>query len=396
MDIPVELQAFVLTKLDGASLARAKRVCSLWKEAVSKLEVYGNIWMGCCLKEMAPEILCQLSGIHDLWEVTKVLDQRLSEMARTLPWTFWRDLYAKFYRTTYIKSCCSWQFKPLVLAPPNNQVATCLKLWGNMLLLGYKNGYVSVCEDVEKAVPEFSPLHHHGRQVTGLALVTASHKDGGPVLVSVSGGHDIQVTGLDRDTQCQLNYHSKAVYCASSWKDSFVTGAGDSILHGQPVWRIEAPMSVQRHIVVHEHLSERPPVQPMWANQVASGDDKGNVLLWNLHYPDEPTHLGCFNSKIRWIELRGKLLLWLTASGILYISTNCKSYRKLDVFGSIHRKPETMALRGPVFAVGTIAGFVHLYHVSSLRDWEELELGQADSVIKFDAEHVNALDHRGE
>lgn len=46
---------------------------------------------------------------------------------------------------------------------------------GSRLLLGYRNGYVSICDDVEKAAPEFSPLHHHGRQVTGLALVHSNH-----------------------------------------------------------------------------------------------------------------------------------------------------------------------------------------------------------------------------
>lgn len=48
--------------------------------------------------------------------------------------------------------------------------------------------------------------------------------------------------------------------------------------------------------------------------------------------------------------------VYLPASGILYISTNCKSYKKLDGFAHIHRKPETMALRGAMFAVGTKAG----------------------------------------
>lgn len=45
-----------------------------------------------------------------------------------------------------------------------------------------------------------------------------------------------------------------------------------------------------------------------------------------------------------------------------------------------------------VTLVSLCSGFVHLYHVSSLRDWEELDLGHADSVLKFDAEHINALE----
>lgn len=98
-EVPKEIQAFILSKLDGCSLVRAQRTCRLWYETIHKLERIFHIWLMCCLKEVDTDILIDITGIVQLAALQcKDAVSTLGQM----PWHLWRAVYAEFHRAQYI------------------------------------------------------------------------------------------------------------------------------------------------------------------------------------------------------------------------------------------------------------------------------------------------------
>lgn len=111
--LPEEMQAFILSKLDGNTAAIAKRVCKLWNELLTELETGLHFWLRCCLKEIPTATLVELTrltllegGIDiTLYELAKNWEESLSSK---LPWMFWREVYAEYYRWCYLLRSQKW------------------------------------------------------------------------------------------------------------------------------------------------------------------------------------------------------------------------------------------------------------------------------------------------
>jgi hypothetical protein len=94
-ELPEEIQAYILTRLDGASMVRAQRVCSLWRRLLHSLERHLHLWLTCCMRELSPDTLVELTGLTQL---TRAREATVISTCRQLPWMFWKEVYAEHHR----------------------------------------------------------------------------------------------------------------------------------------------------------------------------------------------------------------------------------------------------------------------------------------------------------
>ena len=88
--LPSELLCFILSKLDGHSLACAAKVCHRWHSVVHDLGKGFNIWYKRCLEELGLDAIVAQTGLTQLLTVPGRAEAEL----RRDSWEFWKEVYA--------------------------------------------------------------------------------------------------------------------------------------------------------------------------------------------------------------------------------------------------------------------------------------------------------------
>lgn len=88
--LPSELLCFILSKLDGHSLACAAKVCRRWHSVVHDLGKGFNVWYKRCLEELGLDAIVAQTGLTQLLTVPG----RAEAESRRDCWEFWKELYA--------------------------------------------------------------------------------------------------------------------------------------------------------------------------------------------------------------------------------------------------------------------------------------------------------------
>ncbi|KAJ8298160.1 hypothetical protein KUTeg_024691 [Tegillarca granosa] len=377
--LPKEMLAFILSKLDGISLVKAQRVCKLWYDIIHSFERHFYIWLLTCLKEIPLNNIVELTEIWDLLLLREV--NLLSECKR-LPWTYWRDIYAEYNRCElirtrehYLTELCyyqqSGQVTSLALRDPK------LYISDYQLLSGHEDGSVLCWNNIDDC-PECSLLHKHHRVITDICVTTS----GKTVEDLMSGENDSIVITSSQDTKVIINnmttgqstsvsHYSKQVNTVSCFGLLFLAGGNGNILLGQPVWEITLEknyrdLHIEKAYKLYGHESSVITSVAVWQNriritQVLAGDDIGYLYSWKLNTDNEnKSHdhqlvMANLGSTIKQILFRGELIICLTADGIIHVSTNSKDFKTYNVYSSLQKIPECIAVRGPLFVIGTKA-----------------------------------------
>ncbi|XP_053399893.1 uncharacterized protein LOC123557594 [Mercenaria mercenaria] len=408
--LPEEMQAYVLSKLDGKSAAVAKRVCKLWNELVTGLETCMHFWLRCCLKEIPPYTmveltrLMQLSGGRENTLVELATDWRTS-LESKLPWMFWREVYAEFSRCRYIKHGVEKRID-LHFFPTHGDV-TCLYVQDNVIYSGHESGQVISWKNIEEDL-HYHVLYKHHRRVTSIAgldmvMTTKDILNGmcGNKIVSSSMDTTLIVYNLETEKSTTIQHYSKQANYVRSWGNHFVAAANRSLIQGQPIWRSVDQSNAETEILCTLYSQSAADITAVafWEDTVLSGDEMGNLFLWtgclgcgqeDKQDMAQVANIGCC---IKSIYILGKRIVCYTSDGFLHVSRYKEDYvfDKYDMYKCIFKTPECVVIHGSVLAIGCRSGFVYLYHLPSGRDWDTLDLATPTRVIQTSHDHINAL-----
>ena len=130
LQLPKELQYFILAKIDGISLCMARQTCSQWHDIVYDLESNFSVWLRCCIKEIPNEIFVRLAGTTDLHNINQI-DSTFQNGFKKLHWLFWKQIYVEY--VTFGK-VGNWKIEKteITLNNSNYGVSTALDLKGNL------------------------------------------------------------------------------------------------------------------------------------------------------------------------------------------------------------------------------------------------------------------------
>lgn len=410
--LPEEMQAFILSKLDGNTAAVAKRVCKLWNELLAGLETGLHFWLRCCLKEIPTTTLVELTKLTAL---SRGREATLRELAKhwtdslgsKLPWMFWREVYAEYYRCGYIEG--GLEKKTELYFFPLYGDASCLHIQDGAIYSGHRNGKVLCWQDIEDGVT-CDVLYRHDRLVTGLAgLDMVTNTDallsgaGNNVIVSSSKDTTLKIHDLDTEETKTLRVYSKQVNCVRSWGSDFVAGANGSMLQGQPVWRVTTGGEELSVDVIQELFSQSAAditAVAVWDHSVISGDEIGNIFHWHgsleaCRKPpsDDMCHIANLASPVKCLYLHDKRIVCFTADGFLHVCQDYddREFVSYDTFDAVKKSPECIAIRASILAIGFQSGFVYLYHLPNKDSWTNLDLSKPASIVNTQQEHVNAV-----
>lgn len=98
--LPSELLCFILSKLDGHSLACAAKVCHRWHSVVHDLGAGFNIWYKRCLQELGLDTVVAQTGLTQLLTAAG----RAEAESRKDNWEFWKEVYSIERRTDCVGS----------------------------------------------------------------------------------------------------------------------------------------------------------------------------------------------------------------------------------------------------------------------------------------------------
>lgn len=414
--IPQEIQAFILSKLDGKSAANAKKVNRLWNEIITGLETSLHFWLRCCLKELSPYILVELTRLLQLSAGRKSTLVELSNdwnnsLESKLPWMFWQEVYAEYCRSKYI--CRGKMTKVEFHFFPLDGEVSCLHEHDNIIYSGHKSGAV-ICWTNNDGQLTSEVLYRHHRRVTcitGLDMVrtTADILNGEQSHRIVSCSRDATLMVFDTETEqlSTIKHYTNQVNCVRCWGRHFVAAANRSMIQGQPLWKYDSQSdpSVSIEITLFSQSASNITAVAFWEDTILSGDELGNVFQWTRFAEspvkprgtnqEEMTHLTNLNSPIKELFLLSDRVVCFTGDGKLHI---CKSRSESEaefvvhnIFSATLATPEYVTIRGSILAIGCRAGSVFLYHMPSDSAWDNLDLTKPDHTICTGHEHVNGI-----
>ncbi|KAL5012150.1 hypothetical protein ScPMuIL_010701 [Solemya velum] len=402
-EVPKEIQAFILSKLDGCSLVRAQRTCKLWYETIHKLERIFHIWLMCCLKEVDTDILVDITGLVKLAS----LDSKDAvSLLGAMPWHLWRAVYAEFHRARYINLDTQKTIELYFFM--GYGMVTCLHMKGDVFVSGHEGGNIVTWKNIDADV-EANIIHRHQRIVTDITVLDAGTEDElwagkmKPVVVSASRDSTLKVNSLEKCLTTEVHCYSSQVNQISSWGNSFVAAADKSMLQGQPVWRVITDSS-GLHIQTKFHLTGQKTANmkavALWGDEIMTGDELGNVFYKKIgvansrlpaNDPIELDFIANLGSIIETIIIKGQKVLCFTGNRNIYTSIDRRTFAKHDMFESLQKLAECVYLWGSILAIGCKMGSVFLYHLQSKEDWQGLDLSKPNHSFHTGSEHINAM-----
>ncbi|GAB1607280.1 uncharacterized protein LOC115213953 [Argonauta hians] len=398
--IPEEVLRIIFRKLDGSTLFRMGQVCKYWYRIVDELTQDVSIWCSFCLYEISTSTLEQMTGLVDVDNLlecdSRTRDQILSVR---LPWQYWREVYIAYCRSRCLRQ---WHcLRRTVKQSKFRGKPTCVKFHGNLLLTGHENGSVICWENAGMKHQTCSMLHQHRSAVTALGVLDFSNLKNGKILAFtvISSSDDRQLLyttyrSEHRITRCLS--HSTTITTISSWGTKLVTGNQDTILHGQWVFTLTSDYNIVRQFHLLGHGTSNTTSTCLWKNKVASGDDEGNVYIWELIDTHKryllPWSILKTSGPVQQIILCGERLLCLTGKHTLFIFHKEKCCVEKNIFLDLIRTPECISLWGSILAIGVKSGIVYIYHVESDQDWMDIDLAAPVYILHSGQEHVLSLD----
>ncbi|XP_052279015.1 uncharacterized protein LOC127877326 [Dreissena polymorpha] len=408
--LPEEIQAYILSKLNGHAAAMCKKVCRLWKELIEGLETCMHFWLRCCLKEIPLSSLAQFARLTDVDEEFVKIFRSLARdyqfhYTSQIPWQFWREVYAEHYRCSYIvtgKAKIS-EF-PCYQSPGE---VSCVCVQDNVVYTGHDSGAVMSLCSTDSGL-KVDMLYRHHKRVTDICFLNSVSirqlLSGDTLNVVVTCSKDGCVILYNPDTQrsTTVQHYSKQVNQIRSWGQHLVAAANRSLLQGQPVWKFnQSDHSIDITCTLYSQSPANITAVALWGNMVVSGDACGRVFVrdWLGCCGDQVmTQVTYLGSRVRSIFVVGKRIICYT-DDMLHISQSLGAtspgnmkFEAIDIYHPLRKVSECVAIRGPVLAIGFRPGFVHVYHMPDDSSWDSLQLERPAQVIRLARDHVHALD----
>lgn len=409
-ELPPETQAYILSKLDGRSVAVCKQVCRLWKDLITGLETSFHLWLRCSLKEIPPHSLVeltrcvQLSGGREGTPAELAADWNAC-LESQLPWRFWRDIYAKYSRSHCIMN---WNENVTTFRfDSRHGDITCLHIQDNVIYSGHENGDVISWKNIERNM-RYHVLYKHPRRVTcitGLDMVTTVQDvhDGrcSNKIVSSSRDGSIILYNVKTRKKERIQHYSKQVNCVRSWGNHFIAAANRSLLQGQPIWTStdQSKADVNITCTLFSQSATDITAVAFWKDEVISGDERGNLFHWTSclgcgqRDQQDMTHVANIGSCIKSIYILGRRIVCFTNDGMLHVSHPADrfGFSRYDIHRAVLNFPECIAISGAILGIGFRSGLVYLYHLPREDSWNILDLTQPSRTIHTHQDHINAL-----
>ncbi|XP_052792559.1 uncharacterized protein LOC128226637 isoform X2 [Mya arenaria] len=409
--LPEEIQAFILSKLNGRSAAVCKKVCKLWHELIEGLESCMHFWLRCCLKEIPMYTLVeytrlmQLSGGREATLTELALDW-MSSLGSKLPWMFWREVYAEFYRTTYIMT--REEKKTELHFYPLHGEVSCLHVQDNVVYSGHDSGLVMSWENVEADLHCETLYRHHRRvtYLTGLDMVTTTNDilngETSNIIVSSSKDANLMLYNLETETSSTINHYTKQINCVSTWGRHLVAAADRCFIQGQPLWKVDkSDLSVGVTCTLFSQSASDITAVAFWEETVLSGDEMGNLFQWSgclqcrQEGNQDMTPVANLQARVKAIFIQGSKIICFTSDNCLHISqykSDSKiEFDKLNIHTALMKTAEFITVRGPILAIGCKSGFVYLYHIPKPSDWDNLLLEKPAHILQFSKDHIHSI-----
>ncbi|CAE1306494.1 unnamed protein product [Acanthosepion pharaonis] len=284
---------------------------------------------------------------------------------------------------------------------PDYGKTTCVKFHGNLLLTGHENGAVLCWANAGTKTQTCTTLHRHRSTVTALTVVDKSNLKNGksPVFTVISGSEDrdLRFTTYEfKPLKSACYNHSTAITSISSWGQYFVTGSHDTILCGQWVFHLSSNLKWERchHLLGHSCSYVRSTA--IWGNKVVTGDDDGNVYIWELIETNKryllPLVIHTLPGPVQQTLICGDRILCLANKDVLAVSLNGEKFYKFSVYNELFRNPECLGAWGPILAIGLKSGIVAVYHFENDAEWQNINVSKPLQMLHSGQEHVIDVD----
>lgn len=429
-DLPEEVLRIIFNKLDGNTLFRMARVCKFWHRIVHELKRNMNMWSTFCVTEIPMPLLAEMTGLVDVNNLLAVgfssskqyenqktstsneftgskneniisvfEENQTNVISSRLPWQFWREVYFAYRRSRLISH---WPcLRRSVTQNPDYGKTTCVKFHGNLLLTGHENGAVLCWANAGTKTQTCTTLHRHRSTVTALTVVDKSNLKNGksPVFTVISGSEDrdLRFTTYEfKPLKSACYNHSTAITSISSWGQYFVTGSHDTILCGQWVFHLSSNLKWERchHLLGHSCSYVRSTA--IWGNKVVTGDDDGNVYIWELIETNKryllPLVIHTLPGPVQQTLICGDRILCLANKDVLAVSLNGEKFYKFSVYNELFRNPECLGAWGPILAIGLKSGIVAVYHLENDAEWQNINVSKPLQMLHSGQEHVIDVD----
>lgn len=409
--LPEEIQAYILSKLDGKSAAVCKCVCKMWRDIFSGMEAHLHFWLRACLKEIPLYTLIELSK---LFELSDGMESLLADLSRNcngssiwskLPWIFWREIYAEFSRYSYIRS--GKEKRTELFYPPVHGQVSCLYLKDHAIFTGHESGAVMCWKNIDCGLT-CDILYRHHKRVTSISsldmvLSTANVLNGlgGNKIVSSSRDTTLILYNLDTEQSSVIKYYTKQVNNVRTWGNCFVAAAAKSLIQGQPLWK---SVGQSNHIAeitctLFSHSVSDITAVAFWENSVLSGNEMGNLFHWkgclgcDQATQQDMIHVANFNSPIKSIYCLGHRIICYTGDNHLHISKYKEDFvfTAHDVYTTLQKTAECVAVTGSILAIGCRSGAVFLYHLPHDKHWDNIDLTIPARIIQTSHDHINFI-----
>ncbi|XP_076117790.1 uncharacterized protein LOC143085380 [Mytilus galloprovincialis] len=397
-DIPEEIHMFILSRLDGQSLVRAKRTCKMWACLIENLEKFFGIWLMCCLNEIPLFMLTEIMGYNQKKTDHKIL----IKSCKQLPWIFWREIYAEYKRAFTIE----WAKMEMadLYYDQAHSVITSLAIKDGKLLTGHEDGSVFCWKNVAMEGLDLKLVHKHQRRVTCMA-VTTTCTDVSELLSSkchtliVTGSQDygVFVSDMTKSNSTELDYYNLQINSVSCFGPYITSVANGSFVQGQSVWHV----STEGSLTVTQESKLEPPDNYSNPVHVALTEDRVFVVeengglyrwTWNDGIPNKSVVITNLSCPVKSLICKDDCLVCLLDNGELEVTDSKSSYhRKWNINELLQRQPESMAWRGPLFALGTKGGVVYMYLVKDIENMKSLDLTKPAAKLTVEADHVNHI-----
>ncbi|CAL1276844.1 unnamed protein product [Larinioides sclopetarius] len=380
--LPAEILEVIFKNLDGWSFSKAKEVCKSWCNVLKTMQKDQRLWQKFCVFEIPEGVIEDVLSFKSIPLGNLTMD--------------WSALYKRWYRGKMIKSK-NFHIKD-IQALCSNPV-TCMKISGSWIIAGHSNGFLSVWN------LNSGELHQkcrcHLKTVTDMALVDLlnlgsyygsedlpwSHHH----IITVSKDTCIRIMSLlehlgSSESEIVLNKHGDAINSVRIFGRRFVVSSRDNTV---TLWYLELKKNPVLHLEVNLLQNIIGPADYLlelgfWYNKIYCISQAGRLNVHDIkrdEWFELPYFKSCVVKEIEkrpvitaYYTFRNQIVIMFTASGKMIISIHEKSYKAYVLMTTLQSLIVSVALHGPILALGGENGRLYLYYVPSNISLLELDL----------------------
>lgn len=383
--LPNELLLRILVHLDGASIVRCARVCSLWREVVALVLKQGHVtWEAVCRSEIDAEVLDEMLNHQNA-------DCRREPGEPEAPGIDWFAVYRRWYSTSVISKF------PHVIQNAQHAITSpvmCVKATGDLVVTGHRDGQIVFWHGRSGCIA--MKIHGLNAQINDMALVDPCGCVPRPWFGGLEVFHStlvysteescIQARQLDPDSEHVLSRHTGyPVTSMRVWDDLLATLSevrcvlfvlrlvfeGGTLVEFRPLLRVPNIFSACSWIGISEDGVTH--VGPKWA----AGSINLSSDRWERWCLPQVQSYGPVQVSLALIQRKGLLIVATDIAG-LYVSVDSGRHGLWPVCGLSRwqSRATALALCGTLLAVGLESGQLCLYRLrdkSALSDLEYKE-----------------------